>query len=186
LIALWRPRVANAAKWFVEAERARRRKITRSYLEVRGERQFGDFRLYGIADRIDELKTGGGAIVDYKTGNVPTRPQVASLLTPQLPLEGAILMAGGFPGISSLAPQELLYIKFSGGSEGGKEQDTPDALALSQKAAEKLAERVATFDNPETSYPSRLKPYRSDIPGDYDHLARVREWSLTGWSEGDE
>ena len=29
-------------------------------------------------------------------------------------------------------------------------------------------------------------PYRTDIEGDYDHLARVREWSVSGWQEDEE
>jgi ATP-dependent helicase/nuclease subunit B len=107
-------------------------------------------------------------------------------LSPQLPLGGAILAAGGFKDVPPLPPSELLYIKFSGGAEPGKDLEIPEAAALSRQAAENLAQRIAFFDQPDTPYPSRLKPYRSDIAGDYDHLARVREWSLTGWSEGDE
>ena len=183
VIALWRPRVANAAAWFVAVEAERRANIKTSHLEIKGERKFGDFTLYGVADRIDELKSGGASIVDYKTGAPPSKSQVAGLLSPQLPLEGAILAAGGFENLPTLSPEELLYIKFSGGAEPGEVREIPDALALSQKAAERLADRIAFFDLESTAYPSRLRPYRSDIAGDYDHLARVREWSLTGWSE---
>ncbi len=186
IIALWRPRVANAAKWFVALERERRSNILKSHLEVRGERKFGDFTLYGVADRIDELKDGSAALVDYKTGAMPSRPQVTELLSPQLPLEGAILTEGGFKNVPPLSPSELLYIRFSGGAVPGETRDIPDAAGLSQKAAERLAQRIAFFGDESTPYHSRLRPYRSDIAGDYDHLARVREWSLTGWSEGDE
>jgi ATP-dependent helicase/nuclease subunit B len=52
-------------------------------------------------------------------------------------------------------------------------------------AEEKLLARIAQFDSPYTPYVPRVMPFRADQPGDYDHLARVREWSLTGW-EGDE
>jgi hypothetical protein len=31
-----------------------------------------------------------------------------------------------------------------------------------------------------------VKPYRSDISGDYDHLARFREWSMMGWEDDGE
>ena len=41
--------------------------------------------------------------------------------------------------------------------------------------------RIALFDDEKTGYASRVAPYRADTPGDYDHLARVREWSLSGW-----
>ena len=44
--------------------------------------------------------------------------------------------------------------------------------------------RIARFDDESTAYYSRVAPYRADIAGDYDHLARVREWSLSGWRGG--
>jgi len=28
-----------------------------------------------------------------------------------------------------------------------------------------------------------VRPFRADIAGDYDHLARVREWAPSGWDE---
>jgi ATP-dependent helicase/nuclease subunit B len=40
---------------------------------------------------------------------------------------------------------------------------------------------VARFDDPETPYRSRERPmFLRRHPGDYDHLARVKEWSLSG------
>jgi ATP-dependent helicase/nuclease subunit B len=33
-----------------------------------------------------------------------------------------------------------------------------------------------------TGYESRVAPVHVDAVGDYDHLARVREWSVSGWS----
>ena len=79
----------------------------------------------GIADRIDLLNDGNASILDYKTGRPPTTPQVRELLAPQLPLEGAILAAGGFPGLGKLATEELLYLHISGSAEGGKVQPMP-------------------------------------------------------------
>src|SRR5580698_40110 len=67
-LALWRPRFAGAARGVVEFERERRHAITASYLEIKGKLVLGDFTLTGIADRIDVLKDGKAAILDYKTG----------------------------------------------------------------------------------------------------------------------
>ena len=98
--ALWYPRFVRASRWFVGEERKRRLDITRSFVEIKGTRDFagpaGTFTLRARADRVDVLKAGGGAIVDYQTGNPPTKTQVSALLAPQLPLEGAILAEGGF------------------------------------------------------------------------------------------
>jgi ATP-dependent helicase/nuclease subunit B len=188
-LALWLPRFRHAAHAFIEIERRRRENIARSHLELKGERKFaapaGEFLLYGRADRIDELKSGGAAIVDYKTGKPPTGKQVESLLAPQLPLEGAILESGGF-GIGKLKPEELLYIHFAGTKNPVEERAVKgDVAALSAEAAKKLSDRIAFFDDPATPYLSRVRVEKAHAPGDYDHLARVREWSLTGWEDGE-
>ena len=185
--ALWRPRFLRAAQWFVDVEAQRRPEIAESYLEVRGRIEFlgdgGSFTLHGIADRIDRMNSGGAAIIDYKTGMPPSGSQVKVLLSPQLPLEGAILAQGGFQGVPAMAAVELAYIQISGAAEPGKVKVIDaDAAALSSAALERLVRRVALFDEETTGYESRVAPVHVDAVGDYDHLARVREWSVSGWS----
>lgn len=187
-LAIWRPRFAKAAHWFVTLERERSDHIARSLLEIHGRMTFsgapgGDFALTGVADRIDLLKTGKAAILDYKSGRPPSNPQVKELLAPQLPLEGVMLAAGGFPGLDRLQTEELLYLHIAGGADGGKVQSIPDAAALIEKARAQLAARIAVFDNPATPYRSRVRPFSLSSEGDYDHLARVREWSASGGGE---
>lgn len=187
-LSVWRPRFENAARWFVDLERERADGIARSVLEIRGERIFtapgGDFTLSGVADRIDLLNDGNASILDYKTGRPPSTPQVRELLAPQLPLEGAILANGGFPGLGKLAAEELLYLHISGSAEGGKVQAIPDVPELIAKAIAQLAGRIARFDDPATAYHSRVRPFSTTSEGDYDHLARVREWSVSGVEDG--
>jgi ATP-dependent helicase/nuclease subunit B len=190
-LALWRPRFHRAARWFVGVERARRVNILRSYIEQRGEMTFkapgGNFLLHGRADRIDELRSGGGAIVDYKSGKPPSNKQVKQIIAAQLPLEAAMLSDGGFAKTGKLTPEELLYIHFSGGAKPGAVQEIDGDIAeLAAKAAQLLAARIAQFDDEDQPYLPRVMPYRADQAGDYDHLARVREWSLAGWGEADE
>ena len=43
--------------------------------------------------------------------------------------------------------------------------------------------RVAQFDTAEQPYLPRVMPFRQEFSGDYDHLARAREWSASGWGE---
>ena len=105
------------------------------------------------------------------------------MLAPQLPLEGVMLAAGGFPGLDRLQTEELLYLHIAGGAEGGKVQSIPDVPALIEKAKAQLAARIAAFDNPATPYRSRVRPFSLSSEGDYDHLARVREWSASGGGE---
>jgi ATP-dependent helicase/nuclease subunit B len=183
-LSVWRPRFQNAARWFAGFERDRADGIARSMLEIRGTRVFaapgGDFTLSGVADRIDLLNDGNAAILDYKTGRPPSTPQIRELLSPQLPLEGAILAEGGFPGLGKLAVEELLYLHISGGTEGGRAQPIPDVPDLIAKAVAQLTARIAWFDQTATPYRSRVRPFSITSEGDYDHLARVREWSVSG------
>ncbi len=187
-LAVWKPRFARAAAWFLEIERERQASISRSYAEISGKRIFsspaGAFELRGRADRIDVLKGGGAAILDYKTGAPPSSRQVETLLAPQLPLEGAILAEGGFAEIAEHTAAELIYMKLAGGPVPGELRRVKgDIAALVEKSAEFLAARIAMFDDESVPYPSRVAPYRADIAGTYDHLARVREWSLSGWKD---
>ena len=182
-LALWRPRFKGAAQWFVDYERERRAGITKIWPEIRGRRNFGGFELSGVADRIDILKSGGAAILDYKTGKPPSAPQIRELLAPQLLLEAAILADGGFPGLGKLIAEELIYLRLSGGPNGNEKQPIEDVAALTARAIEKLAGLVALFEDATTPYLSRLRPFSAREDGDYDHLARVREWAPAGWSE---
>jgi ATP-dependent helicase/nuclease subunit B len=185
---VWAPRFARAARWFAGVEAARRPSIARSFVELKGTRVFagpgGDFTLRCQADRIDLLASGDAAVIDYKTGQPPSPKQVRTLIAPQLPLEGAILKAGGFAEIGARDAAELIYIRFSGGADAGELRLVDeDVAALIVEAEEKLADRIAWFDEPSTAYPPRLIPFSKTSAGDYDHLARVREWSLAGWDE---
>jgi len=184
-LAVWRPRFARAARWFVGDEQRRRPEILRSYLEIRGklkiEAPAGDFILTGRADRIDELRGGGAAVIDYKTGNPPSDSQVG-VFASQLPLEGAILERGGFEGVAPLVPAQLVYIQYSGGEQPGKTRVVKgDARRLAAETYANLARLVAEFDREETAYLPRVAPFSVDGAGDYDHLARVLEWSAAGW-----
>ena len=183
-LAVWRPRFLGAAQGFIAVERERRGSIEQSFVEKRGTRTFtapgGDFVLSGQADRIDIRKDGKAAIIDYKTGATPTKAQVTELLAPQLPLEAAILSEGGFPDIGKRLTEELIYLSLADGRKASRPVHIDDAQALAVEAAGKLAQRIAWFDDKNTPYLSRVRPYRTDSVGDYDHLARVREWSVSG------
>ncbi len=186
-LAVWRPRFQGAAQAIIALEAQRRAAIKKPHVEIKGELAIpgiaGEFRLTGRADRIDELTGGGAAILDYKSGRVPTRKQVARLLSPQLPLEAAMLARGAFEGIGPMDATEMIYLSLADEKHAEKPVRFDDVAALAEDAYQRLAGRIARFDDAATSYPSRVIPYRIDIEGDYDHLARVREWSVSGWPE---
>ncbi len=185
ILAVWRPRFARAAAWFVGDELRRRPEILRSFLEIKGKLTIdapaGAFVLTGRADRIDELQAGGAAIIDYKTGMPPSDSQVG-VFASQLPLEGAILERGGFEGVAPLAAAQLVYIRYSGGEDPGDTHIVKgDARQFVAETYANLVRLIAEFDREETAYVSRIAPFRANSAGDYDHLARVREWSLSAW-----
>ncbi|HEX2115991.1 MAG TPA: double-strand break repair protein AddB [Alphaproteobacteria bacterium] len=194
--AFWWPRFQRIAKWFIEEEFSRRADgIQPLGTELRGALTFmaagGPFELRCIADRIDATADGSLIIIDYKTGQPPSDRQVNSGLSPQLPLEAAIALAGGFPGIIARGIAELAFVRLSGGMPPGEyryvspSQDgvrvPPEALAAA--AREGLLKRIAQFDLERTPYLSRPRPQWLSRPGDYDHLARVKEWSQPAGDE---
>ena len=111
-------------------------------------------------------------------------------LSPQLTLEAAILRKGGFKAIPAGGTiAKLVYVRLRGGDPAGEEEPVelkdgpPDQHA--DHALAKLTELVAKFADPDVPYSSLVHPMWSTHYGTYDHLARVKEWSLTGGADGD-
>ena len=67
------------------------------------------------------------------------------------------------------------------GSTAHKFQRTPDTQA--DHALEKLTALVTRFEDENEPYRSLVHPMWKARYGDYDHLARVKEWSATGGPE---
>ena len=76
------------------------------------------------ADRIERREDGAYAILDYKTGQPPTEPQVRTGLAPQLTLEAAILRGGGFAkaGVPAGSVAEISYVRLKGSEPAGENQ----------------------------------------------------------------
>ena len=194
--AFWWPRYLRIARWFAEFEARRRANVTAISAEIGAKLDIPlghrTFTLRTRADRIEHLRDGRYAILDYKTGRPPSPLQVSSGLTPQLTLEGAILRAGQFEGIPAGASiAEFLYVALRGGEPAGEprpiefKSSSPDAK--SDEALAKLTIVATRFEDEEKGYLSKERPmFMRRGGGDYDHLARVREWSLTGGEAEDD
>ncbi len=181
--AFWWPRFLRIAHWFITFEAKRRNDgIQSPLIETFGEMNISvgktDFRLTAKADRIDRLPDGSLAVIDYKTGQPPTAPQVATGLVPQLSLEAAMAMAGEFPNLTSAPVSELVYLRLSGGRIPGEIKRLKlDVDDVAQSAMSGLRRLIAIYNKPDMPYRSRPRPMFKSRFGDYDHLARVREWS---------
>ncbi len=59
-----------------------------------------------------------------------------------------------------------------------------DAAEAAARARAGLEALVAAFDDPATPYRARPRPDLALRFGDYDHLARIGEWSAAGADGG--
>jgi ATP-dependent helicase/nuclease subunit B len=187
--AFWWPRFQRIARWFAGWEAGRRREISALAAETGGKIQFqlGErlFTLRARADRIEKLVDGGYAILDYKTGQIPSEKQVRIGIAPQLTLEAAILRRGGFPDvIAGGSVAELVYVSVKGGEPAGESKpvnfNNGDADSHADRALAKLKELALRFEDEQQAYfPLVLSMWKNRY-GSYDHLSRVKEWSLGG------
>lgn len=188
--ATWRPRFDETALAFLEWERKRQADIRQSFTEARAAMPLdGGFELTGFADRIDIMRGGLADIVDYKTGSSPSLKQARTLIDPQLALEAAALLAGGFADIGAREPGDLIYVRLrpgdrfkpetvNGDPASSRSKTPPKTSAqLAEDAARELVKLLTMLKDGRRGFLSRVLPESAAIVGDYDHLARVAEWS---------
>ena len=85
---------------------------------------------------------------------------------------------GGFPGVPTQPVEELMFWRLSGGREPGQLRDAADDPGqVAVEALDGLKLLVARFDMPDTPYEARPRPEHAPAYSDYEHLARVREWT---------
>ncbi len=188
--AFWWPRFERIASWIVDTEQERRgRGVFPAVLEVTARHTMdapgGPFTLVAKADRIDRHVDGSLEVIDYKTGGTPAEKDVLSGVSPQLSLEAALATLGAFAGVTAAPVRGAAYWKLSGGTVLC---EIKEFAALPEDILERLAARVAQFDDPAMPYlavaPSASQA-RLGYHAEYQHLERLAEWS-GGSGEGDE
>ncbi len=186
--AFWWPRFERIARWFVDNEIERRRLATPLAVEGWGELMLegpaGPFELVAKADRIDRLGDGRVVIIDYKTGGVPSKDDLERGLAPQLPLEAMMVGRGAFKGVPAAEAAKVEFWRLSGGRPIA-EVKSCDAPQYADDAYNGLLRLIADFDKQETPYLARPRAAHAPRFSDYEHLARVKEWSASG-EEGEE
>lgn len=193
--AIWWPRFAVMAGHFIDWERGRPPGIKRRLAEARAEPEpvgATGIVLSGYADRIDLRAADMADIFDFKTGSTPSKAQAHTLVAPQLALEAALLMRGAFRDAGRRLPAELAHVRMK--ADGtvveetildyrppGRERQLKSGVELAEESWARLERLLAHYGNETTGYLSRALPFREgDAGGDYDHLARVLEWSAGG------
>ena len=172
---LWRARLDRLAPTLLREE-AHRRALGAPRVEVKGVLAAFGFTLTARADRIDLRAGGRAALYDYKTGAIPSDPQIQAFAK-QLPLEAAIAQAGGYEGLGAVAVVEMAHVSLGGGKGAGAAKPVKDdPAALAAEAWAGLLRLMAAYARPDTGYPARARPKHIAYASDYDHLARYGEW----------
>ena len=178
---LWWTRFTNMANWLITQEKLRRELATQIYSEVKGTWKFvvdgKDFTLSTRIDRLEKL-ADGYAIIDYKTGTIPTKKDREAGLANQLPLEALVVMNGELiPSPTcggGLGRGCLEYWKLSGNAEKCEITEVEANLAEVQTRIENL---IREYDNPQQAYTAQTDPSLIKY-SDYGHLTRRKEWEL--------
>ncbi|WP_457089576.1 double-strand break repair protein AddB [Microvirga sp. P5_D2] len=201
LYAEWWPRFERLAAQFVVWEQMRRPDLAEVFAERSGRLSIplpdgSIFNLRARADRIEQRRDGGFTIVDFKTGQPPGVREVYAGFSPQLTLEAVMLMKGAFKGLPMAKDTpDLLYVHTTGGREPIKPREIKPGRDEERTVSEIVEEHrrrfegmIARFVKGESAYVSRPFPKYARRFSEYDHLARVKEWSLAsaGGGEGGE
>ncbi len=182
--AFWWPNFEKTVDWLTETEAPYRRDIAKVNSEVQGSFSFdapaGKFTITAKADRVDETRDGRINVIDYKTGQARSPKEVAGGYAPQLPIEGLIAKFGGFENIPAKEVEKLVYWQL-----GRKEVVIDDNMEqLLDNSYQRLKDLVSVFDFETTPYISKPNPKYAPKYSDYEHLSRIKEWSVQ--ESGDE
>lgn len=201
---LWKQRLLEVSEYYVDWEHERDLLNVKRHIELTAKCTLPNdnkTRLRGRADRIDiTIDNSGGNyvdIIDFKTGTRPSAKEARSLLDPQLALEAFALEQGGFTGMVSMKADSLKYVRFKPSDHLIVDQveqkptkqnpDTESASDLGQRAANELSSLIDALGDNRIGFLSRAIPVSEfDMSGDYDHLARVFEWSVAETSDAED
>lgn len=180
----WWPRFVDVVRWFVETEAGRRAEGTfplavETDAELPIEAGGRDHTVTARADRIDRLADGSAVIIDYKTGMAPSKAQMEAGYRPQLPLEAAMVAAGAFTQIGEYPIGLIEVWQMKGGSPAGTIKPIAGAASIADGAIDGVTRLLAKYATQQQPYLSSPNPHQAGY-GDYDHLARVGEWSDGG------
>ena len=197
LWGFWQPRFENIARWFIDKETTWRGFARPALQETIGSLTFTakgtqtPFTLNAKADRIDRIKGNADnehAIIDYKTGQSPSQPDILNGFSPQLTLEAIILNHGGFAQLLPHSKTGYLGFWEMGGSKAKPGAETiikGNMDEITAQAFDGIEALVRVFADDQTPYYSLPRPDKAPRAEfqDYAHLARVQEWITLDDSE---
>ena len=178
----WYARLERVADWFVAGEAERQKTSEFVAAERKGAVFLPEigFRLTAIADRIDRLENGDLAIIDYKTGSVPTASEM-EYFDKQLLLEALIAEAGGFECLEASTVDHVAHIGL-GSNPIYRRYELVDtdkhrfALPTVKAGLVRLIHGMMREDH---GFTARRAARETRFDGDYDHLSRFGEWDMS-------
>lgn len=194
----WFSQFRNIAAWWIQQQKSLPDIPCRSFAETQGKTLFSfpeaEITLTAKADRLDLTADGRLAVIDYKTGTIPSRSNVVRYQALQLPVEAVIAARGGFPDTGALIEIERIeYWQLKGRRHqpGVIVDVTPEGDWVSQ-AEQHITDLLERFTLANEPYISEPDPAQASPYSPYKHLARVGEWSRlsphieTSSEDGDE
>ena len=116
---IWKIKINAMLADIVNFEQKRRKTAVRVFTEIKGSIKFTvlekEVEIAAIADRIEIDSEGRARILDYKTGQLPSKQDVLSGIAPQMIIEAIILQENGFNlgEASNHTVEEIIYVKIN-------------------------------------------------------------------------
>ncbi|HJK86497.1 MAG TPA: PD-(D/E)XK nuclease family protein [Candidatus Megaira endosymbiont of Nemacystus decipiens] len=116
---IWKIKINAMLEDIVDFEQKRRKTAARVFTEIKGSIKLTvlgkEVEIAAIADRIEIDSVGGARILDYKTGQLPSKQDVLSGIAPQMIIEAIILQENGFDlgKSSNHIVEEIVYVKIN-------------------------------------------------------------------------
>ena len=174
---LWLARMIRSAPEVVAGEIARRNLAQPAHYEVKGRAVINEpgFVLTARADRIDIDANGNALIYDYKTGQMSSPDQQKSFDL-QLLLQAAMAERSAF---DKLDPRHVVRAAFIGLGSNTKEVEAPLADMPTDVVWARFSTLIQRYLDETQPFTSRRAMFKTDMEGDYDHLARLGEWDVS-------
>ncbi|WHQ46868.1 MAG: PD-(D/E)XK nuclease family protein [Candidatus Midichloria sp.] len=178
---LWVAKFEKIAHWFWQYESsvvfARDKILTEveSWMII-NLAQDTNIKLSAQIDRIDVMKDGSIHIIDYKSGNLPSNKDIATGLSPQMPLE-ALIVKNGYINGGKMKVQNgklrLYYLHLTGRHNIGSVKEIEYDLGTTQEQLTKLLHKF-WIDSPRFFFNNTdNKSYQADY---YRHFVRFNEY----------
>ncbi|APG62764.1 double-strand break repair protein AddB [Sphingorhabdus lutea] len=183
----WGPDFLKSLNWvadLIAQHRAEGRRVIA--VEQSGEVEIDGVKLRGKVDRIDMLEQGGFAIIDYKTGSIPSKKALSEGFATQLGLCGLLAEMGAFSGVKGQANLFEYWVvkadrdkdvggKVERGYKGPRDKGGPVAEKVVSIAHQTLKNAIHRWINGDEAFVARLHKEYCKYK-DYDHLSRFAEW----------